>query len=115
MVRLTIDDPNELRMLHRMLYARKFDGPDDEYFGSPFIASIQRQLFAALRELDGPSWDEWASARAHEREVTKVRGFLREAGPPWTEMPPDERVQFVNDLLSPLVADPELMADLTSV
>ena len=27
--------------MHKMLFNRKFDGPDDEYFGSPFIAAAE--------------------------------------------------------------------------
>lgn len=53
---LTVDEPDELRALHRMLFKRKFDGPEDEFFGSPFIASVQRKLFKALKDpRRGPS------------------------------------------------------------
>jgi hypothetical protein len=35
-----LDSVNEIRAVHKMLFDRKFDGPEDEYFGSPFIASV---------------------------------------------------------------------------
>lgn len=36
-----LDSINEVRAVHKMLFDRKFDGPEDVYFGSPFIASVQ--------------------------------------------------------------------------
>jgi hypothetical protein len=114
MVEVKIEDPNELRALHRMLFTRKFDGPTDEFFGSPFIASVQRRIAAALRTLEGASWDEWADARRHDREVQRVRAHLSDAGPWWASAQPNERRQRVLDLLSPLDVPPDLLADLIS-
>jgi hypothetical protein len=44
----TIRTVHELRALHVMLMRRKFDGPADDCFGSPYIASIQHRLVDAL-------------------------------------------------------------------
>jgi len=39
-----IDSVHELRALHRMLMRRKFEGPPDEFFRSPFVASITSSI-----------------------------------------------------------------------
>jgi hypothetical protein len=43
-----LDSISEIRAVHKMLFNRKFDGPEDEYFGSPFIALVQHKLADAL-------------------------------------------------------------------
>jgi hypothetical protein len=64
MPEVTIQDPNELRALHRMLFTRKFDGPTDEFFGSPYIADIQRRVLGALEAAEGSTWGEWPMPEA---------------------------------------------------
>jgi len=112
MPEVTIQDLHELRALHRMLFTRKFDGPTDEFFGSPYIANIQRRIVEALREAEGSSWGEWADAGSHGREVEVVRAYLSEAGDWWASLPFDERRQHVLDLLSPLDVPPDLVDEL---
>jgi hypothetical protein len=112
---LIVDDPDELRALHRMLFTRKFDGPQDEFFGSTFIASVQRKILEALKEDDAaqvPEWESWASAAHHPQEVAKVRAYLAGAGQWWQRASDAERRRHVIDLLSPLQADDELVRDL---
>jgi hypothetical protein len=109
---VNINNPDELRALHRMLYARKFDGPEDEFFASPFVAAVQRRLAAALRDIDGPKWDVWADARNHPREVDKVRSYLNAAGTWWSSATEELRRSHVIDLLSPLIVPDDLLAEL---
>ncbi|KUM99072.1 hypothetical protein AQI95_40920 [Streptomyces yokosukanensis] len=42
-----LDSIDEVRAVHKMLFDRKFDGQEDVYFGSPFVASVQHKLLDA--------------------------------------------------------------------
>ena len=109
---LIIEDENELRALHKMLYMRKFDGPEDECFGSPYIASVQRRLVEALRGFDMRPWDDWLNAAAHEPEVSKVRAHLIANRSKLAALSEDERRTYIADLLAPLLVGTDLMGEL---
>lgn len=110
---LCIDDVYELLALHRMLFDRKFDGAEDEFFGSPFIAAIQRRLVQALMTAEPHrGWQTWCDAAQHGRVLTKVRSYLQRRSHVLARMSPTQRRAYVQDLLSPLIASPDLVDEL---
>jgi hypothetical protein len=115
MPEVTIQDLNELRALHRMLFTRKFDGPTDEFFASPYIANIQRRVLGAPQATEGSTWGEWADAGSHRREVELVKAYLSQAGDWWGSLPDDQRREQVLDLLSPLSVPPDLLDELARI
>lgn len=113
MTALIVDDLDELRTLHGMLFARKFDGPEDIYFGSPLISSVQRRLLEVLREREpNKPWAAWSNAADHDREVEKVRSYLRHSGGRLRGRPLDQVREVVRDLLAPLEPSEQLVAEL---
>jgi hypothetical protein len=106
----------EILALHKMLVDRKFDGPEDEYFGSPYIAAVQNRLADALEAADpGSGWCDWRKAEAHTRYVEKVRGFLSTAGDWWRNTSEQERATHVRVLLAPLRPSAGLLDELVNV
>lgn len=61
-----LDSVDEIRVLHRMLMDGKFDGPEDQYVGSPFIATVQHKLVDALAVAEpAKDWASWRDASGH--------------------------------------------------
>lgn len=110
-----ISSVNELRALHLMLMRRKFDGPADECFGSPYIASIQHRLVEALEQAEGDRWVEWRQAAAHPTEVEVVRKHLIGETRWFATAAKDDQERYVRDLLAPLIPSPELLAELIGI
>jgi hypothetical protein len=111
-----IEGYDEILALHKMLMDRKFDGPEDEYFGSPYIAAVQDRLADALEAVDpGSGWHSWRKAEAHTRRVEKVRRYLSTAGDWWRNMPEQERAAHVRVLLAPLRPSIELLDELVNL
>jgi hypothetical protein len=111
-----LDSIDEVRAVHKMLFNRKFDGPEDVFFGSPFIASVQHKLADALTAAEpahARDWEEWRDAARHPEKVEKVRRHLARLGDWWTDASPAERNAYVRDLLAPLLVGEELLGELT--
>jgi hypothetical protein len=111
-----LDSINEVRAVHKMLFNRKFDGPDDEYFGSPFIASVQHKLADALIAAEPhrrDAWESWRDAARHTEKVDRVRRYLAGAGDWWGSASPVQREAYVRDLFAPLLVGDDLMGELT--
>ena len=109
---VSIESIDEVRSLHRMLFKRKFlDGPNDEFFGSPHIASVQRTLFAALAAEDPDSWEKWAEARSHEIAITRFLDCAK-CSSWWADADPESRRRFALDCLAPLAVDESLLDEL---
>lgn len=47
-VSVTFGSLRDVKALHRMVMNRKFEGPDDVFFGSPQLAAAQNAVFEAL-------------------------------------------------------------------
>jgi hypothetical protein len=110
-----LDSINEVRAVHKMLFNRKFDGPEDEYFGSPFIASVQHKLADALAAAEpgqGEAWATWRDAAGHLGKVEKIRQHLAHLGDWWADAPAAKREAYVRDLFAPLLVDEELLGEL---
>lgn len=106
---------DEVRTLHRFLYDRKVNGPEDEFYGSPLLASAQRKILACLREIDPtPEWNQWTEGRSHRSALEKARRYLRRQcrTAAWQSFSSSERRAFVEDILSPLAVDEPLLAEL---
>lgn len=116
MATVTISDINEIRALHRVLYKRKFLDPTiDEFFGSTYIANVQRQLLEALRERDGRSrWESWAKAADHTHALDRVAEAIANNREWWGDLGQTDREQFVLDCLAPLAPDAVLLASITA-
>ncbi|RZU51198.1 hypothetical protein EV385_3005 [Krasilnikovia cinnamomea] len=112
---VVLDSIDEIRALHRMLIERKFDGTEDEFFGSPFIAAVQHRLADALTTAE-PSkpWAAWRDAAGHSEKIDKVRNHIAGLGRFWAEANVTTRRQCVRDLLAPLLPDDTLLHDLTA-
>ncbi|MEV4539285.1 hypothetical protein AB0J82_36480 [Asanoa sp. NPDC049518] len=112
---VVLDSIDEIRTLHRMLMVRKFDGTEDEFFGSPFVASVQHKLADALAVAE-PSkpWAAWRDADGHDAELEKVRQHIAGLGSFWTNADATTRRRYVCDLLAPLLPDDDLLRELTS-
>jgi hypothetical protein len=114
-----LDSVDEIRAVHRMLFDRKFDGPEDVFFGSPFIASAQNKLADALAgqsAAQAATWAAWRDARKHPHIVEKIRRHLAGLnGGWWADAPVPKRQDYVSDLFAPLIADEALLADLTTI
>ena len=99
-----LDSISEIRAVHKMLFNRKFDGPEDEYFGSPFIASVQHKLVDALAAAESGrragSWAAWRNAGAHPQILEKIRRHLTGLGSWWADAPTAKREAYVRDLLA---------------
>jgi hypothetical protein len=109
---LCIDDLYELLALYRMLFDRKFDGAEDEFFGSPYIAAVQRRLLQALMTAEPHrGWHTWADAAQHGRVLAEVRSYLQRSPRVLARMSPSQWA-YVQDLLSPLTASPDLVDEL---
>jgi hypothetical protein len=83
-----LDSAQEIQALHRMLFTRKFDGPEDVYFGSPFIASVQNKLvdaLAAQSAAQAAQWSAWRTASRHLHILEKVRQHLANTGTWWAD------------------------------
>jgi hypothetical protein len=114
---VTFDSLRDVKALHRMVMNRKFDGPDDIFFGSPQIAAAQNALVEALMTVEpheASRWQSWRNARAHEHVLKRVRQHLSDRHDLVATMAPTDRRSYVESLLAPLVADPELMEELTT-
>jgi hypothetical protein len=113
-----LDSVHEIRALHRMLFNRKFDGPEDVYFGSPLIASVQNKLADALAgesAAEAAKWAAWRDARRHPHILERIRQHLAGvASDWWANAPAVKRQDYVRDLLAPLTADESLLAELTT-
>lgn len=95
-----------------MLMDRKFDGPADEFYGSPHIAAIQHRLADMIATAEpGKDWNYWRQADQHPNRVEQVRRRLQQS-PAWPTMPPDTRRQFVQDFLAPLIPTEGLLEEL---
>ncbi|MGP4012525.1 hypothetical protein [Streptomyces sp. 4N124] len=106
-----------LKALHRMVMNRKFDGPDDVFFGSPHLAAAQHAILEALMRAEpqqAARWESWRDARGHEEVLERVRRHLRDHAEAVTALEPATRRSYVENLLAPLVGDPDLLAELLS-
>ena len=109
-----VHNEQELQVLHRALMEAKFaERPSDTAIpGSPYLADMANRVVAKLSELD-PSWTEWRKARGHEEMLAIVKRHIEECRR-WTEWTKEEKVCYVNILLSPLVADEQLLEVLVN-
>ncbi|GGK94637.1 hypothetical protein GCM10011588_06280 [Nocardia jinanensis] len=93
---------------------RKFDGPPDVFFGSPFIAVVQHRLLDMIAEADPAKeqdWHRWRQAEHHPHRVKQVRNYLQGVKG-WPTMTADTRRQFVRDLFAPLLPSEDLLEEL---
>ena len=107
----------DVKALHRMVMNRKFEGPDDVFFGSPQLAAAQNAIFEAVVRAEpqkASQWLSWRDARGHELVLDRVRQHLRDHRELFAAMEPDTRRSYVESILAPLAADPELLAGLTN-
>jgi hypothetical protein len=114
---VTFGSLQEVKALHRMVMNRKFDGPDDVFFGSPQLAAAQNAIFEALVRAEprkAAQWLSWRNARGHESVLDRVRQHLQDHRELIAMMEPAARRSYVESLLAPLAADPELLAELTN-
>jgi hypothetical protein len=113
---VTFGSLQDVKALHRMVMNRKFDGPDDVFFGSPQLAAAQNAIFEALVRAEpqkASQWLSWRDARGHELVLDRVRQHLQNHRELITTMELAARRNYVESLLVPLTADPELLAELT--
>lgn len=111
---VSLNSIDEVRTLHRMLMDRKFDGPEDVFFGSPFIAAIQHRLVDALAAAEPTKdWDAWRDASRHPEKIDKVRQHLADLSDWWKGVPPAQREEHVRTVLAPLLLGKELLHELT--
>ncbi|MEV6130985.1 hypothetical protein AB0M05_29900 [Streptomyces violaceusniger] len=109
-----LDSINEVRAAHKMLFDRKFDGPEDVYFGSPFIASVQHKLADALAAAEpSKGWAVWRNAAGHPEKVERVRRHLAGLGEWWIAASVTKREAYVRDVFAPLRVGEELLGELT--
>ncbi|MFE2230334.1 hypothetical protein [Streptomyces kronopolitis] len=104
-----------LKALHGMAMNRKFEGPDDVFFGSPHLAAAQHAILEALMQAEpqhAAQWESWRDARQHELVLNRVRQHLRDHRESVAAMEPTVRRAYVESLLAPLVGDPGLMSEL---
>jgi hypothetical protein len=116
-VSVTFGSLQDVKALHRMVMNRKFDGPDDVFFGSPQLAAAQNAIFEALVRAEpqkASQWLSWRDARGHRLVLDRVRRHLQDHRELIAGMGPAARRDYVESLLAPLTADPELLAELTS-
>jgi hypothetical protein len=114
---VTFGSLQDVKALHRMVMNRKFDGPDDDFFGSPQLAAAQNAIFEALVRAEpqkASQWLSWRNARRHELVLDRVRQHLQDHRELITTMEPAARRSYVESLLAPLTADPELLAELAN-
>ena len=113
---ITIEGRWQILALHKFLFAAKFDTEmDDEYVGSPYIANVQRLLADALEHADpGDGWTRWRNAAEHQHRLQRVRRYVASAATSkwWVQATPEERAVHVRDVLAPLRASDDLVADL---
>ena len=109
-----LDSIDEVRAAHKMLFDRKFDGPEDVYFGSPFIASVQHKLADALEAAEpSKGWAAWRDAAGHLEKVEKVRRHVAGQGGWWSAASVPKREAYVRDVFAPLRVGEELLGELT--
>ncbi|MFI6031843.1 hypothetical protein [Amycolatopsis magusensis] len=109
-----LDSIDEVRAVHKMLFDRKFDGPEDVYFGSPFVASVQHKLADALAAAEPTkNWTAWRDAAEHPEKVEKVRRHVAQLSEWWAAAPVTKREAYVRDLFAPLLVNEELLGELT--
>lgn len=112
---VTIESLHEVRALHRLLFKYKFvHRIDDEFFGSPFVANVQRTLFDSLLEAEGEKWLDWANAENHRMALAAVTDKLEEVSDDswWLDADATTRSTYVRDLLAPLIVDDATVAEL---
>lgn len=119
----SVDDPNELNALFRALIYAKFQAPIParELSGSPFIVAMIERAFEAVRATAADSGNEailanyatWQRAEANPLLVAAVREGIRECPRHvWVRWSHEERICFVQQLLSPLRAEEPLITEL---
>jgi hypothetical protein len=116
-VSVTFGSLQDVKALHRMVMNRKFEGPDDVFFGSPQLAAAQNAMFEALVRAEpqkASQWLSWRNARGHELVLDRVRQHLQDHRELVATMEPGARRSYVESLLAPLTADLELLAELTN-
>lgn len=100
-----------------MLTERKFDGPDDVFFGSPQIASAQHAILNAIIQSEphkAAQWEAWRDARGHTHILERIRSHLHDHHELVVGWDHDTRRSYVEALLAPLIPDTDLLAELTS-
>ena len=121
-----VEDPIEVNVLLRALFAAKFHAPADglELAGSPILACLcerAMEAFAAAQEaglLPGSADQTRASHRAAapgEPVLTAVREHLSAVaarGGNWGRWSPGERAEYVRLVLRPYVADEAMVREL---
>lgn len=101
-----------------MLFARKhLDGPFDEFYGSPYVADVQRRLMRSLAVEDPEGWYAWADASQHAIAVGRFEDFV--SGPScsdwWNSATDPDRRRFVLDCLAPLRVPDHMLATLVAI
>lgn len=115
---LRIEGINELRVLHRMIMEAKFarDPVNKDISGSPLAAAVSDRvvdaIVAAERDSGGEDaarqWEIWRQISPDRREWSIALNRI-EPGEPWRSWNCEKRTRFVEILLSPLKASPELI------
>jgi hypothetical protein len=121
-----VDDPSEMNVLLRALFAAKFHAPEDgpELAGSPILARLcerAMETFVAVQEarlLPGNADQTRARFRSplpDSEVVASVRRHLSAlagSGTSWDRWSPDERADYIRVVFRPYVAEESLVRQL---
>ncbi len=129
-VLFTVEDPYEVNVLMRALFAAKFHAPDDgpELAGSPILARLcERAIesFITAQEaglLPGFHASNAAQTRTYygsllpdEKIIASVRGHLSVIAAHrgnWSRWSPDERADYIRLVFRPFVAENTLVREM---
>jgi len=113
MSRVVIEDVELLALHHAIMHGKFFENPRlPEAQGSPHLAAVADRVLDALAAKD-ERWNEWrqASPTRHAELLESVRQHLKKTRrlPAWQTWSHEKRRKVVRLLLSPLIADDELV------
>ena len=108
-----VNDENELLALYRVIVEGKFnEDPEDTVIsGSPFVANAVNRIADKFIELK-PHDSEWREIDENHRFVSIVKKRVSECSK-WNEWPKNERIEYLNILLSPFRVNEHVLQKLT--
>ena len=118
---LKFENEWELKALHRVIFEAKYnDSPSDlDVQASPYSKSLADKVFSLIIELDnGKEAEKWLEWRKLENHAHRIEGLkkrlLQTDASNWTHLSDKDKVNYVNNLVSPLVASSELVSEFVA-
>ncbi len=116
---LIFENEWELKALQRVIFEAKYnESPSDfDVQTSPFSKSLADKVFSLIIELDnGKEAEKWLEWRKLENHAHRIEGLKKRISQThssnWIHLSDKDKVTYINNLVSPLIASSELTSKL---